>query len=261
MKWQEYLKDAKINSKIPDYIKGQYDFLCEEINKIREHYNKYIEPFARNVFEIEGPKTIIKEKTKLKAKSKGYYGKYSFRFVCLTTGRKSHFIKIKDYPKYGILISDIDTGGNYRTYEQIEKFLVDKITPLRNERDNKCKPFTDKLRNISNEIYNYNITYKGEWFNRYNEYLLSEEWSRKRNLILKEDNYNCCICGTEHDLQVHHIHYNNVGNEHLDDCITLCKHHHIQIHDMSFSERKDIELKCLNKRQSNVNAGITYVLA
>jgi len=257
MNWSEYINEANLSAKIPDELINEYDLIRHEIDKVRDYYNQYIHPFSGSVFDIVGPKTIVKEPTPNYAIRKGY-PRYSFRFVCLTSKRQSKYIKIKDYPKYGILESDKDTGGNYRTYDDIERFITDKITPLIIERDNKCNPLNNKLCELSNEIYNHNITQKGEWFNRYNEYLLSEEWKHKRNLIFNEDQHKCCICGTEYDLQAHHIHYNNVGNEELDDCITLCKDHHDSIHDMPFMDRRYIELNSLNERLSNVKAGIIY---
>lgn len=260
MNWSEYLNEANLSAKIPNKLINEYDHIRDEMDKVRKYYNQYIHPFSGSVFDIVGPKTIVKELTRAYAIKNGC-PKYSFRFVCLTSKRRSQYIKIKDYPKYGILESDKDTGGNYKTYDQIKGVITDKITPLIIERDTKCKPLSDKLCELSNEIYNHNATQKGEWFNRYNEYLSSSEWQYKRNQILKKDDYKCCMCGTEYDLQVHHIHYNNVGDEELNDCLTLCKEHHLKIHDIPFVDRRQIELNCLNKRTSNVIAGIEFELA
>ena len=36
----------------------------------------------------------------------------------------------------------------------------------------------------------------------------------------------CYVCGTTKNLQTHHLHYRNWGNETLADVRLLCKHHH-----------------------------------
>ncbi len=47
-----------------------------------------------------------------------------------------------------------------------------------------------------------------------NEYLKSEEWKRKRYIVLKRDNWRCVYCGAP-ATQVHHLKYakRNIGKE------------------------------------------------
>ena len=51
-----------------------------------------------------------------------------------------------------------------------------------------------------------------------NVYLKSDEWKRKRHVVLKRDNWRCTCCG-EPATQVHHKRYakRNIGNHMLGD--------------------------------------------
>ena len=49
------------------------------------------------------------------------------------------------------------------------------------------------------------------------------DWQEKRLQRLRIDNFKCCRCGTPHNIQVHHLSYENLGNEDVhNDLITLC---------------------------------------
>jgi len=64
----------------------------------------------------------------------------------------------------------------------------------------------------------------------YIEYLKSEEWKEKRKLIMQQANWTCSKCGAK-ATQLHHLNYNNIGEEELDiDVIPLCKDCHDEIH-------------------------------
>jgi len=64
----------------------------------------------------------------------------------------------------------------------------------------------------------------------YNKYLRSPEWKAKKLLVLERDNYKCQQCGYTNNLHVHHLTYENVTNEQLDDLVTLCKRCHRSEH-------------------------------
>lgn len=67
--------------------------------------------------------------------------------------------------------------------------------------------------------------------NWYKEYLETEEWKKTRGKRLAIDKYQCKFCGSKENLQVHHLSYNNIGNEDVEaDLITLCKPCHESIH-------------------------------
>ncbi|MBZ9650863.1 HNH endonuclease [Psychroflexus montanilacus] len=64
----------------------------------------------------------------------------------------------------------------------------------------------------------------------YHIYLASEEWKEKRELVLKRDNNLCQKCKKEDAEDVHHLTYENFGNEKLTELISVCRKCHIEIH-------------------------------
>ena len=63
----------------------------------------------------------------------------------------------------------------------------------------------------------------------YKTYLSSEKW--KETKIAMKLNYKVCQeCGSENDLCVHHINYENFGNESIDDITLLCRKCHDNLH-------------------------------
>ncbi len=57
-----------------------------------------------------------------------------------------------------------------------------------------------------------------------NVYLKSDEWQRKRYVVLKRDNWRCVFCG-EQATQVHHKRYTkkNIGKEPIKWLVSICK--------------------------------------
>lgn len=62
-------------------------------------------------------------------------------------------------------------------------------------------------------------------------YLKSEEWKRKRYVVLKRDNWTCVYCGAP-ATQVHHKRYAkvNIGNEPIEWLVSVCNSCHQSIH-------------------------------
>ena len=65
----------------------------------------------------------------------------------------------------------------------------------------------------------------------YREYLKSDEWKRKRYVVLKRDNWKCQLCGDK-ATQVHHLKYAKyqIGKEPIDWLVSLCKPCHEKQH-------------------------------
>ena len=64
-------------------------------------------------------------------------------------------------------------------------------------------------------------------------YLKSAQWKALRLATLKRDHYTCQQCGIYNvPLDVHHIHYNNLGNEPLEDLVCVCRSCHQEIHNL-----------------------------
>lgn len=59
----------------------------------------------------------------------------------------------------------------------------------------------------------------------YLAYLRSNEWRERRLEFLEDSNYECEECG-EDAKEVHHKHYNSIGNEERDDVEVLCSDCH-----------------------------------
>jgi 5-methylcytosine-specific restriction endonuclease McrA len=64
-----------------------------------------------------------------------------------------------------------------------------------------------------------------------NEYLKSEEWSRKRYVVLKRDHWRCVYCGAP-ATQVHHKKYakKNIGKEPIEWLVSVCDACHESLH-------------------------------
>lgn len=68
---------------------------------------------------------------------------------------------------------------------------------------------------------------------QYHQQLEHPLWEKKRNIILKRDQYQCRLCGSKHNLQVHHIKYSSDKKawEYPNlDLITLCEECHKKVH-------------------------------
>jgi len=61
-------------------------------------------------------------------------------------------------------------------------------------------------------------------------YLKSESWKERRKILLEQADHKCFKCG-EMANQLHHLNYNNLGSEILDDdVIAVCSNCHKEIH-------------------------------
>lgn len=66
---------------------------------------------------------------------------------------------------------------------------------------------------------------------QYREYMRSFAWKEVRKKVLKRDKYACRHCGSLYgDLQVHHVTYIRLGEELLEDLLTLCDACHVAEH-------------------------------
>ncbi len=60
----------------------------------------------------------------------------------------------------------------------------------------------------------------------YAEYLNSDDWKAKRLKRLAISKFRCCACGSSNAMHVHHLTYQRIFNENMDDLLPLCSDHH-----------------------------------
>ena len=76
------------------------------------------------------------------------------------------------------------------------------------------------------------------WWDHYKEYLDTPKWDAKRNQRLAFDNYKCVKCKREGRESladdVHHRTYRRLGNELLEDLISVCRKCHEIVHGKKF---------------------------
>lgn len=65
---------------------------------------------------------------------------------------------------------------------------------------------------------------------RYRDYLYSPVWKERKEAALRRAHHKCQRCGGTKRLQVHHPHYNRVGNEAARELIVLCRSCHAAEH-------------------------------
>lgn len=70
------------------------------------------------------------------------------------------------------------------------------------------------------------------WWSNYQAYMKSDAWKEKRKMALIRDNYTCQICLDSQAEQVHHLSYDNFGNEPLEDLLSVCKPCHDYLHEL-----------------------------
>lgn len=75
------------------------------------------------------------------------------------------------------------------------------------------------------------------WWRAYDAYLESDEWRRKRALVLKRSAGVCEGCGERPAVQVHHLHYKRVFREMLFDLVAVCRQCHDAIHESDDDEK------------------------
>lgn len=65
---------------------------------------------------------------------------------------------------------------------------------------------------------------------KYQDYMQTAAWREKRSERLEMDGYCCALCGDKNDLEVHHLTYDRLGNESMEDLITVCHSCHEMLH-------------------------------
>lgn len=61
----------------------------------------------------------------------------------------------------------------------------------------------------------------------YESYLQSEEWAARRRSVMQRAGGRCELCQRAAAVQVHHLHYQSLGAEPLDDLLAVCLSCHV----------------------------------
>lgn len=64
----------------------------------------------------------------------------------------------------------------------------------------------------------------------YQKYLNSKEWKKKRDKFKELKGGKCEVCGSTENLHVHHLNYDCLGKETINDLACLCKGCHLSAH-------------------------------
>lgn len=102
----------------------------------------------------------------------------------------------------------------------------------------------------------------------YEEYINSTQWKHKRLVRLKIDKFQCRTCRNDKDLEVHHVTYDNLFNEPMEDLITLCKQCHKAITNVirdrryknrtiNFENEERVRLNYVETTQSEIDWSVT----
>jgi hypothetical protein len=106
--------------------------------------------------------------------------------------------------------SDFDLNNlEFRNEKKQEQFQIE----LQQEYSEFIKDFEE----IKRQNFTFDLKFPG-----YSNYLLSDEWIKKRELVLKRDNYLCQCCLNNKAVQVHHTSYTHVFNEPLFELTSVC---------------------------------------
>ena len=74
----------------------------------------------------------------------------------------------------------------------------------------------------------------------YQAYLKSPKWQATRKRLYRAYEYKCAMCGSPKNLNVHHITYENLGEEKDEDLTVLCQTCHSELHDGNYTFFDDL---------------------
>lgn len=72
----------------------------------------------------------------------------------------------------------------------------------------------------------------------YKAYIQTGTWRKTARRRMEIDGFKCQMCGTGKNLVVHHITYDHLGCEDMDDLVTVCKSCHEKIHSEDIGAKK-----------------------
>lgn len=145
---------------------------------------------------------------------------------------------------YEIITIDHKSNGNIALYYQCTNCggSSNRTKPL--SRKKYGEQIRSEFSNSMFEKYHENKRSEGKilaerksWYNKtnsrrykYQKYLTSEKWKNIREKVKERDNFLCQQCKLKKAEEVHHLNYENVFNEKMEDLISVCSECHMELH-------------------------------
>lgn len=145
-------------------------------------------------------------------------GKVSVGFKDYSSGEHFRLIPKKDIQAVGI---DINALPEYTEFSRTYQKLQDKV-----------REYFYRHRQVSKRLfYDAKIEYLRRFYEErrevYDAYLSSPEWSAKRQQCYKVHGSTCIDCGLAQATDIHHRHYETLGDEDpKNDIVPLCSRCH-----------------------------------
>jgi 5-methylcytosine-specific restriction endonuclease McrA len=157
---------------------------------------------------------------------------YGFTKECCRDPFKIIVIDRKDHFLYFIREQCTHCGGCLNKSKPLssKKYLSEIRGEFCQHREKEWKDNQQNEGYILSNLKKEHNHFNSPWY-KYNQYLSSNIWKEKRKLIFDRDNNICQICKTEPSSEVHHLTYQNVYNEPLEDLIAICSPCHRKKHD------------------------------
>lgn len=126
-----------------------------------------------------------------------------------------------------MLLSDIRSGQTAEEWEAgRENREKRRVAEDRNRKDrDRKRAIEDANRRKNQEIRRYDHV-----FVDYHKYLKSKEWQNKRKQVMDRCGGICEACKANPATQIHHITYQNLGNENLWELLGTCEKCYETIH-------------------------------
>lgn len=143
-----------------------------------------------------------------------------------------------------MFVDNNDTWEDYRDiYYNHDIYVIkcpkcNKISFVNVTGSYECRNCGD--HNGDHSFYCYAVDFFKEIFKvgtpkeKYDNYINSDAWQKTRQYALDKHGRKCTICGSTTNLEVHHLNYDNLGyeamNDYADLCI-LCHNCHLKLHE------------------------------
>lgn len=92
----------------------------------------------------------------------------------------------------------------------------------------------------------------------YEDYLRTKHWKNIKNEYSKRYERECVCCGErEGNLHLHHLTYERIGNEEMEDLVYLCKKCHMNLHRIiNSTEETSVYAEWRRNRKKKVKGGV-----